>query len=168
MSTTSRSSCTLLLAVLVGAPTLAAAQAARDEGQPRPSEIEEVEFIVRPAGVLGIVPTLADAVFWVQLEAAQAAADVGTEVTTPAAVAVNPMEAVCAAVLAGPRRAQALQSGDCDEFVDAGSGAIGEVDDGLGSGLVTITPEPATLALLAIPMGLVMIGLLRRRALLKA
>jgi hypothetical protein len=127
-----------------------------------------VEFIVRPAGVLGIVPSIADAVFWVHLEAAQEAAEAGAQPTTPAAMAVNPMEAVCAAVLAGPRRAQALRSGDCDSFLDAGSDTAGEVDDGLTSGLVTITPEPATVALLAIPMGLMMIGLLRRRTLLKS
>lgn len=167
MPITPRSSCTLLLGVLIGTPTLAAGQAPRAEDQ-RPSEIEEVEFIVRPAGVLGIVPTLADAVFWVQLEAAQNAGDADAQTTTPAAVAVNPMEAVCAAVLAGPRRDQALRSGDCDAFLDAGSDTAEEVDDGLASGLVTITPEPATLALLAIPMGLVMIGLLRRRTPLKS
>ncbi len=169
MPITSCSSCALLLGLLVVTPAFAAGQARGEEGR-RPAPIQDVEFILRPAGVLGIVPTLADAVFWVQLEAAQEADDASAEATAPAAAAVNPLEAVCAAILAGPRRDQALRSGDCAEVLDAGSAAIaaGETDDGLGSGLVTITPEPATLALLAIPMGLVMVGLLRRRSPLKA
>lgn len=56
----------------------------------------------------------------------------------------------CPAILAGPNRARALAGGDCTE-------------DSLDAGLVTITPEPGTMALIAIPAVLMMLGVGRRR-----
>lgn len=60
----------------------------------------------------------------------------------------------CAAILAGPRRDQALSSGDC---ADLGGGEL------LLDSPVTVTLEPTTLAMLILPASLILLSLVNFR-----
>ncbi len=144
---------TSVVGLLVGLPAAASAQG---NDLPVPSEVGIL------VGGVGSLSTLANAVFWDQVEAARAV-DAELPAAAQAAVVPSTRAARCAVILAGPRREAVLLSGDCtlaDLTVAEAVAPVAEVDEG---GLVTLTPEPGTLALLAAPIALVLVGLRRRR-----
>lgn len=123
-------------------------QASAHEGF-RTVEADQQAVRVEQSTSMPIGAPISDGIFREQLKAVPT-----QEQATSRAPAGSSAAAGCEAILAGPRRAQALSSGDCTELGG---------EELLLDGPVTVTPEPTTLAMLILPASLILLSLMNFR-----